>query len=54
MPRLSGFEATLVIWEKERSRGGHMPIVAMTAHGGKEDKERCLGAGMDFLYIQTD
>jgi len=47
MPRLNGFEATLVIREKERIRGGHTPIVAMTAHAGKEDEKRCLDAGMD-------
>ena len=47
MPRLNGFEATRVIREKERVRGGHTPIVAVTAHARKEDEERCLGAGMD-------
>ena len=50
MPRLNGFEATSVIREKERERGGHTPIVAMTAHARKEDEERCLAAGMD-AYI---
>jgi PAS domain S-box-containing protein len=47
MPRLNGFEATAAIREKERSRGGHIPIIAMTAHALKEDEERCLAAGMD-------
>jgi signal transduction histidine kinase/ActR/RegA family two-component response regulator len=50
MPLLNGFEATAAIREKERTRGGHIPIVAMTAHALKEDEERCLGAGMD-AYI---
>jgi PAS domain S-box-containing protein len=50
MPRLNGFEATAAIREKETSRGGHIPIIAMTAHALKEDKERCLTAGMD-AYI---
>ena len=50
MPRQNGFEATAAIREKERSLGGHIPIVAMTAHAGKEDQERCLDAGMD-AYI---
>ena len=50
MPRLNGFEATRAIREKERERGGHTPIVAMTAHARKEDEERCLAAGMD-AYI---
>ncbi|MBC8017716.1 MAG: response regulator, partial [Verrucomicrobia bacterium] len=47
MPRLNGFEATRAIREKERERGGHTPIVAMTAHAFKEDEEKCLAAGMD-------
>jgi CheY-like chemotaxis protein len=50
MPRLDGFEATRAIREKERERGGHTPIVAMTAHARKEDEESCLAAGMD-AYI---
>ena len=47
MPRMNGLEATVAIREKERTRGGHIPIIAMTAHALKEDQERCLDAGMD-------
>jgi PAS domain S-box-containing protein len=47
MPGMDGFAATGVIRERERERGGHIPIVAMTAHALSEDKERCLAAGMD-------
>jgi PAS domain S-box-containing protein len=47
MPLMNGFEATAAIREKERSRCGHIPIVAMTAHALKEDEEKCLEAGMD-------
>ena len=47
MPRLNGFEATRAIREKERARGNHTPIIAMTAHGFKEDEDMCLAAGMD-------
>jgi PAS domain S-box-containing protein len=47
MPELGGFEATAAIRERERVRGGHVPIVAMTAHAMKGDRERCLAAGMD-------
>jgi signal transduction histidine kinase/CheY-like chemotaxis protein len=50
MPRLDGFEATRLIREKERQKGGHVPIIAMTAHALREDQERCLSAGMD-AYI---
>ncbi len=47
MPELDGLEATLAIREKEKTIGGHLPIVAMTAHAMQGDKERCLAAGMD-------
>ncbi len=47
MPGMDGFVATGIIRERERERGGHIPIVAMTAHALKEDEERCLAAGMD-------
>ncbi|MBP1728471.1 MAG: sensor hybrid histidine kinase [Deltaproteobacteria bacterium] len=47
MPLMNGFEATAAIREKERASGGHIPIVAMTAHALKEDEDRCLAAGMD-------
>ncbi len=50
MPRFNGFEATRAIRKKERKRGGHTPIIAMTAHAFKEDEERCLAGGMDY-YI---
>ncbi|MGH9532152.1 MAG: response regulator [Terriglobales bacterium] len=47
MPEMGGLEATARIREKERKSGGHVPIVAMTAHAMKGDRERCLEAGMD-------
>ena len=47
MPQMGGFEATAAIREKERTTGGHIPIVAMTAHAMKGDRERCLAGGMD-------
>jgi CheY-like chemotaxis protein len=50
MPHMNGIEATAAIREKERNKGGHTPIVAMTAHALKEDEERCFAAGMD-AYI---
>jgi CheY-like chemotaxis protein len=50
MPQLNGYEATRAIRLKEVERGGHIPIVALTAHAFKEDVEKCLAAGMD-AYI---
>jgi len=47
MPVMDGFEATKLIRGQEQESGAHMPIVAMTAHAMKGDRERCLEAGMD-------
>jgi two-component system sensor histidine kinase/response regulator len=46
MPEMDGFEATQRIREWEKG-GNHVPIIAMTAHALKEDRDRCLDVGMD-------
>ncbi|MEW6110997.1 MAG: PAS domain S-box protein [Thermodesulfobacteriota bacterium] len=47
MPEMDGLQSTKVIRERERTTGKHIPIIAMTAHAMKGDRERCLEAGMD-------
>src|SRR5262249_21667624 len=47
MPELDGFAVTQAIRTTERATNAHVPIIALTAHAMKGDRERCLAAGMD-------
>src|SRR5262249_23345085 len=47
MPEMGGLEATAAIRVRERQSGGHIRIVAMTAHAMNGVRERCAAAGMD-------
>ncbi len=47
MPEMDGFEAAAAIRQKERTTGRHLPIIALTAQGGRSYREKCLAAGMD-------
>ncbi|HUP81336.1 MAG TPA: YfdX family protein [Pirellula sp.] len=50
MPGRNGFSATRAIRQLEQCSGGHVPIVALTAHALTGDREKCLDAGMnDYL-----
>ncbi len=51
MPDMNGLETAAAIRAREQSSGVHIPIIALTAHAMKGDKERCLEAGMDG-YLQ--
>jgi signal transduction histidine kinase/CheY-like chemotaxis protein len=47
MPELDGFQATAAIRAYEQVKGGHVPIVALTAHALTGDRENCMARGMD-------
>jgi CheY-like chemotaxis protein len=47
MPEMNGIEATAIIRERERTNGTHVPIIALTAHAMKGDRENCIAHGMD-------
>jgi CheY-like chemotaxis protein len=47
MPDMDGLQASTRIREVEKRRGTYTPILALTAHTMKGDRERCLAAGMD-------
>jgi CheY-like chemotaxis protein/HPt (histidine-containing phosphotransfer) domain-containing protein len=50
MPVMNGYDSTKALRDTETSRGDiatRVPIIAMTAHDMKSDKERCSQAGMD-------
>jgi CheY-like chemotaxis protein len=47
MPFMTGHEVTEAIRSSEQEKGGHIPIIAVTAHANVDDREKCLSIGMD-------
>jgi two-component system sensor histidine kinase/response regulator len=47
MPEMDGFEAIAALREREKTTRIHLPVIALTAHALKGDRERCIEAGMD-------
>ena len=47
MPEMDGFEVTRIIREMEKNAGGHVPIIALTAHDIPEERTHCAAVGMD-------
>src|SRR5262249_29676626 len=47
MPELDGFQVVRALRQRERSAGGHLPVIALAARSRKEDRQLCLAAGVD-------
>jgi signal transduction histidine kinase/CheY-like chemotaxis protein len=47
MPEMDGFQVIEAIRAGERSSGGHLPVIAVTARARELDRERCLASGVD-------
>ncbi|MFZ5766715.1 MAG: response regulator [Thermodesulfobacteriota bacterium] len=47
MPEMDGFEAVARLRKREKQTGGHLPVIALTAHALTADRQKCLDAGMD-------
>ena len=52
MPEIDGFSVVESVRDRERTEGGHLPVIALTARSRAEDRARGLAAGMDDLLVK--
>ena len=52
MPIMDGLESAAALRREEKKRGTHLPLIAVTAHAMKGDRERCLAAGFDGYVVK--
>jgi PAS domain S-box-containing protein len=52
MPEVDGFQVIQALRKHEQGAGGHLSVIALTARSRKEDRERCLAAGMDDFLVK--
>jgi CheY-like chemotaxis protein/HPt (histidine-containing phosphotransfer) domain-containing protein len=52
MPEMDGLRTTQLIRAQERAFGGHVPVIAVTAHNLPEERRRCLAVGMDEYLVK--
>lgn len=52
LPDMEGYEVTHQIRVQELAKKSHIPIIALTAHAGEENKQRCIEAGMNAVLTK--
>ncbi|WP_242602127.1 response regulator [Legionella nagasakiensis] len=52
LPDIDGYEVTRLIRMQELAKNTHVPIIALTAHAGDENKKRCIDAGMNAVLTK--
>lgn len=52
MPEMDGLTATKIIRERERATGRHTPIIGVSAHAFKKNREESVAGGMDFFLVK--
>jgi len=52
IPEMDGLEVAAAIRECDSKKRRHTPILALTAHAGREMREQCFAAGMDYFLAK--